>query len=101
VEVDRRQGLHSIPADFSVATSLTLARVCHVLTVALLAGVGLAMSLSWPFWAGLVTITALLVYEHRLVSPDDLSRLDLAFFNMNGYISLTVLAATVAALWVR
>jgi len=72
-----------------------------VLTVALLAGVGLAMTLSWPFWVGLVIITALLVYEHQLVSPDDLSRLDLAFFNMNGYISITVLAATVAALWVR
>ena len=101
VEVDRRDGLHSIPADFSVTTALTLARMCHALTVALLAGVGLAMNLSWPFWAGLVIITALLVYEHRLVSPHDLSRLDLAFFNMNGYISITVLVATVAALWVR
>ena len=101
VEVDRREGLHSIPADFSVATSLTLARICHLLTVVLLAGVGLAMDLSWPFWVGLVIITALLVYEHRLVSPDDLSRLDLAFFNMNGYISITVLAATVVALWLR
>jgi len=101
VEVDRRDGLHSIPADFSVATALTLARICHALTVALLVGVGLAMNLSWPFWAGLVVITALLVYEHRLVSPHDLSRLDLAFFNMNGYISITVLVATVAALWVR
>ena len=101
VGVDRREGLHSIPADFSVATALVLARICHLLTVVLLAGVGLAMSLSWPFWVGLAIITALLVYEHRLVSPDDLSRLDLAFFNMNGYISITVLAATVAALWVR
>lgn len=101
VEVDRREGLHSIPADYSVATSLILARICHLLTVLLLGGVGLAMSLSWPFWVGLVIITALLVYEHRLVSPHDLSRLDLAFFNMNGYISITVLVATVAALWVR
>jgi len=101
VDVDRRDGLHSIPADFSVATALTLARICHVLTVALLGGVGLAMNLGGPFWVGLVIITGLLVYEHRLVSPNDLSRLDLAFFNMNGYISLAVLAATVAALWVR
>jgi 4-hydroxybenzoate polyprenyltransferase len=101
VEVDRREGLHSIPADFSMATALVLARMCHLLTVALLVGVGLAMGLSWPFWVGLVIITALLVYEHRLVSPNDLSRLDLAFFNMNGYISITVLVATVAALWVR
>ena len=101
VDVDRRDGLHSIPADFSVATALMLARICHVLTVTLLGGVGLAMNLGGPFWVGLVIITGLLVYEHRLVSPNDLSRLDLAFFNMNGYISLAVLAATVAALWVR
>jgi 4-hydroxybenzoate polyprenyltransferase len=101
VDVDRRDGLHSIPADFSLATALSLARICHVLTLALLAGVGLSMSLGWPFWVGLAIIMALLVYEHSLVSPSDLSRLDLAFFNMNGYISITVFAATLASLWVR
>lgn len=100
VEVDRREGLHSVPADFSVATSLTLARACHALTAALLASVGLAMGLGWPFWVGLGIIVGMLIHEHSLVSPHDLSRLDLAFFNMNGYISITVLAATVAALWV-
>jgi len=101
VEVDRRNGLHSVPADFSVATALRLARVCHALTLALLAGVGLVMSLSWPFWVGLTAVAALLVYEHSLVSPNDLSRLDVAFFNVNGYISITVFAATFAALWVK
>jgi 4-hydroxybenzoate polyprenyltransferase len=59
------------------------------------------MSLGWPFWVGLAVIVAMLVYEHSLVSPQDLSRLDVAFFNMNGYISITVLAATLLALWVR
>jgi 4-hydroxybenzoate polyprenyltransferase len=101
VQVDRRDGLRSIPADFSVATALTLARICHALTVALLAGVGLTMSLGWPYWAGLAAVAAMLVYEHSLVSPDDLSRLNVAFFNMNGYISITVFAATLAALWMR
>ena len=101
VDVDRREGLHSIPADFGVATALLLARICHLVTVVLLAGVGLTMSLSWPFWVGLVAIVAMLVYEHSLVSPQDLSRLDLAFFNMNGYISITVFAATLLSLWVR
>jgi 4-hydroxybenzoate polyprenyltransferase len=101
VQVDRRDGLRSIPADFSVATALTLARICHALTVALLAGVGLTMSLGWPYWAGLAAVVAMLVYEHSLVSPDDLSRLNVAFFNMNGYISITVFAATLAALWMR
>jgi len=101
VEVDRREGLRSIPADFSVAISLTLARICHALTVALLAGVGLTMSLGWPYWIGLAVVIVMLLYEHSLVSPDDLSRLNLAFFNMNGYISITVFAATLAALWMR
>jgi 4-hydroxybenzoate polyprenyltransferase len=101
VQVDRRDGLRSIPADFSVATALTLARICHALTVALLAGVGLTMSLGWPYWVGLAAVAAMLVYEHSLVSPDDLSRLNVAFFNMNGYISITVFAATLAALWMR
>jgi 4-hydroxybenzoate polyprenyltransferase len=101
VQVDRREGLRSIPADFGVATALTLARICHALAVALLAGVGLTMSLGWPYWAGLAAIAAMLVYEHSLVSPDDLSRLNVAFFNMNGYISITVFAATLAALWMR
>jgi 4-hydroxybenzoate polyprenyltransferase len=101
VDVDRRDGLHSIPADFSIASALLLARVCHVLAVVLLAGVGLTMSLGWPFWVGLAVIVAMLVYEHSLVSPRDLSRLDVAFFNMNGYISITVLAATLLALWIR
>ena len=69
VDVDRRDGLHSIPADFSVARALLLARVCHALTVALLASVGLTMGLGWPFWVGLAVIVAMLVYEHSLVSP--------------------------------
>jgi 4-hydroxybenzoate polyprenyltransferase len=101
VDVDRREGLHSIPADFSVATSLALARICHMLTLALLAGVGLTMSLGWPFWVGLAVVTAMLAYEHSLVSPNDLSRLNVAFFNVNGYVSITVFAATLASLWVR
>ena len=101
VEVDRRDGLYSIPSRFSVAAALLLARICHALTILLLAGVGLAMSLGWPYWIGMAAVVAMLVYEHSLVSPTNLSRLDLAFFNMNGYISLTVFAATVASLWVR
>ncbi len=101
VDFDRREGLHSVPARFGVATALRLARVCHALTVALLAGVGLWFHLGWPYWAGLAVTIALFVWEHSLVRPGDLSKLDLAFFNVNGYISLTVCAATVLALWSR
>jgi 4-hydroxybenzoate polyprenyltransferase len=99
VEFDRREGLHSIPARSGIAAGLGLARVCHVLTVLLLGAVGLWFGLGWPYWLGLAAIAALFVWEHSLVRPDDLSKLNLAFFNINGYISLTVFTATVLALW--
>jgi 4-hydroxybenzoate polyprenyltransferase len=99
VEVDRREGLHSIPARFGVATALRLAQVCHVLTVLLLGAVGAWFSLAWPFWVGLALIAGLFFWEHSLVKPHDLSKVNLAFFNVNGYISLTVLTATVLAVW--
>jgi 4-hydroxybenzoate polyprenyltransferase len=100
VEFDRRERLHSIPARFGVAAALRLAQVCHALTVLLLAAVGLWFQLGWLYWLGLVTISGLFVWEHSLVKPHDLSRLNLAFFNVNGYISLTIFLATVLAVWV-
>lgn len=99
VDFDRRERLHSIPARFGVAAALRLARVCHALTVLLLAAVGIWFELGWLYWLGLAAIGALFVWEHSLVKPHDLSRLDLAFFNMNGYISLTIFFATVLAVW--
>jgi len=100
VDFDRQEKLHSIPARFGIAFGLWLARVCHLLTVALLAWIGLWFGLSWPYWVGLVAVAALFVWEHSLVKPDDLSKLNLAFFNLNGYISLTIFFATLAALFV-
>ena len=99
VDFDRREGLHSFPGRFGIAAGLRLAQACHLLTVVLLAGVGAWFGLGWPFWLGLTAIAALFVWEHSLVRPDDLSRVNLAFFNINGYISLTVFTATVLALW--
>lgn len=98
VEIDRREGLHSIPARFGIAVALRLAQICHALTVILLGAVGAWFGLGWPFWVGLAGITALFVWEHSLVKPNDLSKVNLAFFNVNGYISLTILFATIAAL---
>ena len=57
------------------------------------------MHLGFAYWAGWLIVTSLLVYEHSLVSADDLSRLDLAFFNVNGYISVITFVAAVAGLW--
>lgn len=99
VEFDRAEGLHSVPARFGVPAALALARACHGLTALALAGVGVAMGLGWLYWVGWLVVAGLLVYEHRLVSPTDLSRLDIAFFNVNGYIAVIVFVATVAGLW--
>jgi len=97
-EVDREQGLYSVPARFGNAAALRLARLNHIVTLLALAGVGAMLALSWPYWVGLVVVAGLLAYEHSLVSPADLSRVDLAFFNVNGYISVIILAATLIAL---
>jgi len=99
VEVDRAQGLHSVPARFGVAAALATARVSHALTAGALALLGWLTGLGWPYWVGWAAVVALLVWEHALVSPRDLSRLDMAFFNVNGYIALLVLAAVLAGLW--
>ena len=100
VEFDRRERLHAVPARFGVAVALRWARISHLLMLLALAGVGWLGGLAWPYWLGLAVVCALLVYEHRLVSPADLRRLDLAFFNMNGYISLVMLAAVALGIFV-
>lgn len=100
VEFDRKTGLHSIPARFGVGAALKVAAASHLLTMLLMIMVALVMSLAWPYWIGLVVMAVLLLYEHSLVRPDDLSKLDVAFFNVNGYISVTVFIATLAAVLV-
>jgi len=99
VEVDRAQGLRSVPARFGVAPALALARVNHALTAAALAWLGVMMGLGVFYWLGWAAVVGLLVYEHSLVRPGDLSRLDVAFFNVNGYIAMIVLVAVVTGLW--
>jgi 4-hydroxybenzoate polyprenyltransferase len=96
---DRNHGLHSVPARFGVSPAFWLARVNHVLTAAALAALGILASLGPLYWVGWVAVVALLVYEHSLVSPRDLRRLDIAFFNVNGYIAVIVLVAVVGGLW--
>jgi 4-hydroxybenzoate polyprenyltransferase len=98
VEFDRRHGLYSIPRRFGINKSLILSRLFHASTVALLIMTGLIFSLNYLYWIGLLIVLALLVYEHSLVRPDDLSRLNIAFFNMNGYISITIFVFTFLSL---
>ena len=100
VEFDRAQGLYSIPAQFGIAAALNLSTANHAITVLLLSWLGWGLALAWPYWLGLAAAAGLLYYEHSLVRPDDLSRLDVAFFNVNGYIAVVVFAFTFAALFV-
>ena len=73
-------------------------KVCHVITVGLLGAIGLVMNLGPVYLIGVAIVAALLIYEHSLVKPNDLSKVNLAFFNVNGYISITIFVATLLAL---
>lgn len=96
LDVDREQGLHSWAVRFGEDGVFTGARMLHVLTVGLLAAAGLAVHAGWGYWLGVVVVALLLLYEHRLVRPGDLRRLDAAFFTMNGLISLAFFAFVLA-----
>ncbi len=88
VAVDRAQRLHSVPAAMGEPGAVWVSRAMHVVTVLGLVLVGVASSAGWVYWVGVSTVSALLLYEHSLVSADDLSRLDAAFFTTNGIISI-------------
>jgi len=96
LEYDRSVGLHSIPVALGVNGSLWLSRLFHLITVGLLVWLIVLLGLGPWFWAGSAVMAAMLLYEHWLLRGGDLTKLDAAFFTMNGYISLTFLAATAA-----
>jgi 4-hydroxybenzoate polyprenyltransferase len=92
-ESDTRAKLHSVPVALGVPRALRLAAACHVVTIVLLACLPLVYPpLGWIYWAGIAAVAVLLVYEHSLVRPDDLSRVNLAFFRVNAVISLGLFA---------
>jgi 4-hydroxybenzoate polyprenyltransferase len=91
VAFDKSAGLHSIPKTFGIAKALDFARAMHIVMIALLVWLAWSFRLAWPAWAGIVVVAALLAYEHSLVKPDDLSKMNAAFFTVNGYISLLFL----------
>ena len=90
VEFDRREGLHSIPARLGPGFALALSRALHAGAVACFALQAVTYELGWIFWAALVVAALLLAYEHSLVSPRDLSRVDLAFFAVNGWVGIAL-----------
>jgi 4-hydroxybenzoate polyprenyltransferase len=101
VEFDRRHALHSIPARFGVARALHLSAAMHALAVGLLLALPLALPLGPWYLAGALGTGALLWYEHTLVRPDDLSRVNRAFFTVNGWVGFLILAATATDLALR
>ncbi|MDI6715664.1 MAG: UbiA-like polyprenyltransferase [Actinomycetota bacterium] len=94
IEVDRREKLFSIPAVFGIKRALLVTRTFHVLTVCLLFTVGVAFKLGAIYYMGVIITALLLTYENRLVKPNDLSKVNLAFFTVNGFISLQIFAFT-------
>ena len=94
---DRAAGLHSLPARLGTRRALVLARLFHVVAVALLAGLYALVPMHPLYLVGVSAVAALLVYEHSLVRADDLSRIDAAFFTVNGWISLGYFVVTLAA----
>jgi 4-hydroxybenzoate polyprenyltransferase len=95
-DVDVAQGLHSFAVRFGVHGTFWGARLFHAVTVALLVAVGLGLGLGWLYWLGVATVAVLLAYEHSLVRPGDLRRLDAAFFTVNGVISVVFFAFVLA-----
>lgn len=87
---DRAHGLYSVPARMGVAAALWLARACHLVTIAALLAVGVTAHLGILYFVGVAAVAALLVVENALVSPRDLSRVNVAFFTVNGLVGLVL-----------
>jgi 4-hydroxybenzoate polyprenyltransferase len=93
-DFDRTAGLHSIPARFGVGGALAISALLHLVTIGALLALASVAHLGAPYLLGVAVVIALLAYEHAIVRPNDLSRLDVAFFNLNGYVSVAFFVAT-------
>jgi 4-hydroxybenzoate polyprenyltransferase len=93
-DFDRKEGLYSMPSRFGIANALAVARLCHLITFVGLVSLYVVADLSIWFLVGVLISGAILIYEHTLVKPTDLSKLDVAFFNMNGVLSVVMFVFT-------
>ncbi|HYL36590.1 MAG TPA: UbiA-like polyprenyltransferase [Bryobacteraceae bacterium] len=98
-EFDRREGLFSLPRRFGIAGALWIARVFHLAMIGCLLALAASFALGWLALAGIGAIVLLLLYEHSLVKADDLSRVDAAFFTVNGYVSVLFFLFWAADIW--
>jgi 4-hydroxybenzoate polyprenyltransferase len=94
IEFDKSHGLYSIPQRFGIKNALLLARLFHLITFIMLITTGVIFKMGIFYWLGMMIVAVLFIYEHSFIKESDLSRLDMAFFNMNGYISITVFVFT-------
>ncbi|MFI8102172.1 menaquinone biosynthesis prenyltransferase MqnP [Streptomyces sp. NPDC086023] len=101
VQADRAEGVLSVPARFGIPAALWGARACHVVTMGLFVWYALATDAGAWFWAGLIIVAAAFGYEHSIVTPRDLSRLNRAFFTVNGFIGIALFVCALADLLVR
>ncbi|MCL7376440.1 menaquinone biosynthesis prenyltransferase MqnP [Streptomyces sp. NPDC057539] len=101
VQADRAHGVLSVPARFGIPAALYGARACHAVTVALLVWYALATDAGAFFWTGLAVVAGAFLYEHSIVKPGDLSRLNRAFFSVNGFIGIILFVAALLDLLVR
>lgn len=99
-DYDRGVGLHSIPAKLGLRGAMGVSIGLHVVTAGLLCALPVVAGLSWPYWIGFAAISAILVWEHWILRPDDLSRMNKAFFTANSTISILFIGAVLAASWV-
>mgnify|MGYP000515865454 CR=1 FL=1 len=94
IEFDQKEGLYSIPSRFGIVKALWLARIFHFITAMGLISLFFITDLSWLYFSGIMLAYLIMIYEHKLVKPHDLSKLNTAFFTMNGILSLVVFTFT-------
>jgi 4-hydroxybenzoate polyprenyltransferase len=101
IDFDRKANLFSLPAKLGVAPSLRISTLFHCATVILLAATAFLSGLGWLAFTGIAIVTGILYWEHRLVTPQDLSRINVAFFNLNGYVSILLLLTFAGDILIR
>jgi 4-hydroxybenzoate polyprenyltransferase len=100
-DFDRQAGIFSIPARFGISAALVISAALHLVSALALLAVGQAAGLGWIYMVGMAIVLLMLIGEHAILRPSDLSRLNVAFFNLNGYLSLIYFAATLADVLIR
>ncbi|SIO31690.1 4-hydroxybenzoate octaprenyltransferase [Halodesulfovibrio marinisediminis] len=99
-EYDRSVGLNSVPAHFGLESALVISSFCHVVTSIMFLMGGWAAGLAWPYFAVWAVVSGILYWEHTIISADDMSRVNMAFFTMNGFISVMLFAGALAGIFI-